>query len=158
MLLESLVDSLVCLTDILLDTFKAANHVGLTGGSGVQVHLEVVRGWPHRGALGDVQASNAPVARLHWLHHSGWSNCRFWDLCSNELLPDVFLPSVGNQGNRAIRFFEVIVLAFLFFAKIPLGVMRCWRVYLPCPEESSCKLRNRQITDTIWKFVPSTRQ
>ena len=48
MLLESLVDSLVRLADILFVTFKAADHVdhivGLTGGGGVQVHLEVVRG------------------------------------------------------------------------------------------------------------------
>ena len=48
MLLESLVDGLVRLADVLFITFQAADHVdhivGLAGGGGVQVHLEVVRG------------------------------------------------------------------------------------------------------------------
>ena len=48
MLLESLVDGLVRLADVLFITFQASDHVdhivGLAGGSGIEVHFEVVRG------------------------------------------------------------------------------------------------------------------
>ena len=75
-LLESLVDGLVRLSNILFITFKAADHVdhiaGLAGSSSVDVYFELAGCGLHGGVLRDVGARHKSVA---WLHRLNYSCC-----------------------------------------------------------------------------------